>query len=456
MTPRTPPGCNLQGGRNSCPDGAPGAMVCAAISGGPRMTRPTAAAMAVISMMWSLTLASGAVAANLNWARTWGASPQAPLVGLGPLSPPINLNEVTLRQVVRISGGGRQVRIRFTNEFGTTPLQIGAAHVGLTAPGGAIQPGSDHVLTFAGKPSAVVPAGAPLVSDPVDMPVAALSKLTISLYASGKVETCTCHGTAVETGWTIPGNAAASPALPAGAAPLPTRALISAVEVGTEAPAATIVMFGDSITDGVGSTPDADRRWPDLLAERLIKRGGPAIYVSNQGISGNRVLNDGMGVSALARFDRDVLSTPGLRYVVVFEGINDIGISFAPRSDTGPLAGFMKQFAGAPVTAEDIIAGYRQMIARAHERGVKIYAATVTPYEGAATAAPEGETARQAVNAWIRTSGAFDGVLDFDAVWRDPAKPGQIKDGLHAGDHLHGSDAGYRALADSIDLSLFK
>jgi lysophospholipase L1-like esterase len=420
------------------------------------MRRAIAAATAAITMLCAGAATSGVHAAELSWARTWGASPQAPLVGLGPLSPQVNLSDVTLRQVVRISGGGRQVRIRFTNEFGTTPLQIGGAHVGLTAPGGAIQPGSDHVLTFAGRTSAVVPAGAPMVSDPVDMPVAALSKLTISLYAPGRVETCTCHGTAVETGWTIPGDAAAAPTLTAGAAPLPVRALISAVEVGAEGPAKTIVLFGDSITDGVGSTPEADRRWPDLLAERLIQRGGPASYVSNQGISGNRVLNDGMGVSALARFDRDVLATPGLAYVVVFEGINDIGISFAPRSDTGPLAAFMKAFAGAPVSADDIIAGYRQMIARAHERGVKIYAATVTPYEGAATAAAEGETARQAVNAWIRSSGAFDAVLDFDAVWRDPARPSQIKDGLHMGDHLHGSDAGYKALADSIDLGLFR
>ncbi len=168
------------------------------------------------------------------------------------------------------------------------------------------------------------------------------------------------------------------------------------------------------------------------------------------------MLNDGFGVSALARFDRDVLATPGLGYVVVFEGINDIGISFAPRGDTGPLAAFMKAFAGAPVSAEDIIAGYRQLIARAHARGVKIYAATITPYGGAATAAEDGEKARQAVNAWIRTSHAFDGVIDFDAVWRDPAKPSQIREGLHAGDHLHGSDAGYSALAESIDLGLFR
>jgi lysophospholipase L1-like esterase len=415
------------------------------------MKRFAAAAVAVIGLM----LATGAQAADLHWARSWGASPQAPAAGLGPLFTSPTFKDQTLRQLVRLSGGGRQVRIRFTNEFGTTPLAIGAAHVALAAPGGAIQPGSDHVITFAGKPTATIPPGAPLVSDPIDMPVPALSKLAISLYLPGQVDACTCHGTSVEPGFTAPGDATAAQVMPAGPA-LASRALISAVEVGGEAPAETIVMFGDSITDGVGATPGADRRWPDLLAERLIKRGGPAVYVSNQGISGNRVLNGGFGDAALARFDRDVLATPGLAYVVVFEGINDIGISFAPRTDTGPLAGFMKAFGGAPVSADDIIAGYRQLIARAHARGIKIYGATITPYGGAATAAAAGEAARQAVNAWIRTSGAFDGVIDFDAVWRDPMKPDQIREGWHAGDHLHGSDAGYKALADSIDLKLFK
>ena len=421
------------------------------------MKRIAVAALAVVSAACSLVFAAGAQAADVNWARSWGASPQGPIVGLGPpFSSTQSFHDVTLRQVVRLSGGGRQVRVRFTNEFGTTPLTIGAAHVAIAGDKGSIQPGSDHVLTFAGKPTATVPAGAPLVSDPIDMTLPARSKLTISLYLPGQVDTCTCHGTSAATGWAMPGNTAAAPSPPANTTPLAVRALISAVDVGSDSPARTIVAFGDSITDGVGATTDADKRWPDQFAERLIQRGGPAVYVSNQGISGNRVLNDGMGVSALARFDRDVLSTPGLAYVIVFEGINDIGISFAPRTDTGPLAGFLKAFGGAPISADDIIAGYRQLIARAHQRGVKIYAATVTPYGGAGTDSPQGEAARQAVNAWIRTSGAFDGVIDFDAVWRDPAHPNQIRDGLHAGDHLHGSDAGYKVLADSIDLQLFK
>jgi lysophospholipase L1-like esterase len=421
------------------------------------MKRLAAAAVAVISMALGLVFAAGAQAADLNWARSWGASPQGPIAGLGPpFSSTQTFHDVTLRQVVRLSGGGRQVRVRFTNEFGAAPLAIGAAHVAIAGDNGTIQPGSDRVLTFAGKGTATVPTGAPLVSDPVDLTLPPRSKLTISLYLPGQVDTCTCHGTSAATGWTMPGNAVAAPSPPADTKPLPVRALISAVDVGSDAPAKTIVAFGDSITDGVGATTDADKRWPDQFAERLIKRGGPTVYVSNQGISGNRVLNGGMGDAALSRFDRDVLSTPGLAYVIVFEGINDIGLSFAPRSDTGPLAGFMKAFGGPPISAEDIIAGYRQLIARAHQHGVKIYAATITPYGGAGTDSAQGEAARQAVNAWIRTSGAFDGVLDFDAVWRDPANPSRIREGLHAGDHLHGSDAGYKALADSIDLNLFR
>jgi len=411
------------------------------------------------SGVWSaigagLLLASGAHAAELHWARSWGASAQAPTAAMGAFPASPTFNDQTIRQAVRLSGGGREVRIRFTNEYGTKPLTIGSAHLALAADGGAIQPGSDHVLTFGGKTTAVVPAGAPLLSDPVEMTVPALSKLSISVYLPGQVDACTCHGTGMETGYVVSGDMTAATALP-GATTIAVRAEISAVEVGSETSAKTIVAFGDSITDGIGSTVDADRRWPDQLAERLLRRGPSAVFISNEGISGNRVLNGGFGDSALSRFDRDVLATPGLGYVIVFEGINDIGISYMPKAD-GPFAAFMKAFAGPPVTADDIIAGYKQLIARAHQHGVKIYGATITPYEGAGTYSPEGEAVRQAVNAWIRTGGGFDGVLDFDAAIRDPAHPGQIKDGFHMGDHLHGSDAGYKAIADSIDLSLFE
>ncbi len=417
----------------------------------------------IVKSVLTLALASfllgcaSAQAAELHWARSWGASPQAPSAANGPFAGSPTFHDQTVRQVVRLSGGGRKVRIRFTNEFGAEPVAIGGAHLAFAGSGGAIRPGSDHVLTFDGRPEAVMRPGAPLLSDPVDLPVRPLTRLAISLYLPGQVDACTCHGTSVEAGYVAPGDATAAPSLPAVTGPggLP-RAMISAVEVAPNGPARTIVAFGDSITDGVGSTPGADRRWPDQLAGRLLASHRPAAFVSNEGISGNRVLNDGFGVNALARFGRDVLETPGLAYVIVFEGINDIGIAYLPRRDGGPLAGFMKSLPGGPVTAGDIIAGYRQMIARAHQHGVKIYGATITPYEGAATYSPEGEAVRQAVNHWIRTGGGFDAVLDFDAVWRDPAHPSRIREGLHMGDHLHGSDAGYKALADSIDLKLFR
>ncbi|MFD5390454.1 SGNH/GDSL hydrolase family protein [Streptomyces sp. NPDC127074] len=390
-----------------------------------------------------------------NWVRSWGASPQAAHDGLGSLNDHPLLADVTLRQVVRVSGGGRRMRIRFTNEFGTAPFTIGAARLGLAAPDGGVRPGSERVLTFSGASAATVPAGTPLLSDPVDLPVPALAKLSISLYLPGRVETCTCHDPVLDTGWTIPGDAVASPTLPENAEVLPVRALISAVELLPDAPAKAIVVLGDSRTDGAGSTPDTNRSWPELLAERLAERGEATGYVSNQGISGNRMLNNGIGVAAAARFDRDVLATPGLGYVVLSVGGNDLAISFAPQDDDGPLADFLKMFPGAPVTTDNVIASYRQLIARAHDHGVRVYATTIPPYEGAEVYTPEGESARQAVNEWIRTSGAFDAVLDFDAIWRDPARPSRIREDFHAGDHLHGNDAGYRALADSIDLSLF-
>ncbi|MET8160708.1 SGNH/GDSL hydrolase family protein [Sphaerisporangium sp. NPDC005289] len=390
-----------------------------------------------------------------NWVRSWGASPQAAHDGIGSLDDHPPLADVTLRQVVRVSGGGHRIRVRFTNEFGTAPFTIGAARVGLAVAGGAVRPGSERVLTFSGAPAVTVPAGAPILSDPVDLPVPALAKLSISLYLPGRVETCTCHDPALETGWTIPGNAVAAPAVPATAGVLPVRALISAVDVLPDGPAKAIVVLGDSRADGAGSTPDANRSWPELLAGRLAERGMGAGYLSNQSISGNRMLNDGIGAAVLARFDRDVLATPGLGYVVLSVGGNDIGISFAPRDDDGPLAGLLKMFPGAPVTTDDVIAGYRQLVARARERGVRVYATTIAPFEGAEIHSPEGESARQKVNEWIRTGGAFDAVLDFDAVWRDPDRPSHIRQDFHCGDHLHGNDAGYQALADSIDLSLF-
>ncbi|MFD7425874.1 SGNH/GDSL hydrolase family protein [Streptomyces sp. NPDC059818] len=384
-----------------------------------------------------------------DWVRTWGASPQPPDSSVSRIEP---FENATLRQTVRITGGGHRIRIRISNEYGTAPLTIGAARAGIADTDGGCQDGSGLAVTFGGRPTVTVPAGAPMLSDPVDLRTPALSRLTISLYLPGRVDTVTCHGTFHTLGWLVPGDATDLASLPMDATPLPAQALITAVEVQPDTPAKAITVIGDSRVDGFGSTPGTDRRWTDLLAERLDARGGPARSVVSQGISGNRMLNDGIGTAALSRFDRDVLATPGLGHVVIAVG-NDLIFSFAP--DTEETAGFLSMFPGTSVGVDDVIAAHLQLAARARAHGVKAYAATIAPYGGSEMYTPEGDKAREQVNSWIRTSGAFDGVLDFDAVWRDPARPSRIRSDLHMGDNLHGSDAGYAALAESIDLSLF-
>ncbi|EMF28652.1 SGNH hydrolase [Streptomyces gancidicus BKS 13-15] len=393
------------------------------------------------------TRTPGADAAG--WVRTWGASPQAPDSSVSRLDP---FENATLRQFVRVSGGGSRVRIRLSNEYGTAPLTLGATRVALADAGHQVQEGSSHAVTFGGRPAVTVPAGAPVLSDPVDLPVPALSRLAISVHVPGRVDAATCHGTFHALGWITPGDATAAPSLPADAVPLPAQAFVSAVEVLPDRPGRAIAVLGDSRVDGIGSTPGTDRRWTDILAERLAGRDGTTRYVISQGIGGNRLLNDGVGTSALARFDRDVLATPGLGHVVIAVG-GDLVFSFA--SDTEVNAELLAMFGGEPVTVEDVVAAHLQLAARARAHGVKIHAATIAPYGGSEMYSADGDTAREQVNAWIRASGVFDGVLDFDAVWRDPADSSRIRAGFHMGDHLHGSDAGYDALARSVDLALF-
>jgi lysophospholipase L1-like esterase len=292
------------------------------------------------------------------------------------------------------------------------------------------------------------------VSDAVDLTVSDLDSLAISLFVPHDSEPCTCHPTGMQDAFVSgPGDFTAKEFEPT--TTLQVRAFLSGVEVWASS-ASSVVVLGDSISDGVGSTPNANLRWPDLLAQRLSERKSPDRWaVVNMGISGNRVLSDGAGESALARFDRDVLAVPGASHVIVFLGINDIGLAFGQFE--GEYAELMKLMpTGAKVTIETMIAAYRQLIARAHSRGLKIYGATIAPYKGAGYYSMEGEVVRQGVNDWIRQGGEFDGVLDFDAVMRDPDQPSQIANGLHSGDFLHGSDAGYRAIANSIDLSLFQ
>ena len=367
-----------------------------------------------------------------GWAGAWGASPNPP-----PAAARTFENQ-TVRQVVRLSTGGEQIRIRFTNEYGEKALDIGAATVALAGADGA-PTGKMLDITFNGAKSVAIPPKAPMLSDPITLDVKALDSLSISLFLPTATGPCTCHFAGTATAFvSAPGNFTAAAFEPA--ATFTNRAFISAVEV-TRADPRTIVTFGDSITDGTASTPNANRRWPDVLAERLAAAGAPR-GISNQAIAGNRVLAYQMqifGESALSRFDRDVMSVPNAGWIVVLEGINDIGMG-----------------AANPPSAATLINGYKQIIARAHAKGVKVYGATLLPYEGARYYQESGEAIRQAVNAWIRTGGAYDGVIDFDAVMRDPANPRKMKAELQSGDWLHPNDAGYKVMGEAVDLALFR
>jgi lysophospholipase L1-like esterase len=383
-----------------------------------------------------LLVGSEAHAAAAHWVGSWGASPappQEPREGLDPRRASPSFEDQTIVQTVRLSAGGRRLRVRFSNEYGRAPLAIGAASVSLAG-------GPARALTFAGRPDAVVPPGAPLLSDPVDLAAPALASLKVALYVKGKAPVCTCHFAGLD-------NAAVSPAGDYTARPFEAaatgyrayRAFVSGVEVEAPAVQRVIVTLGDSITDGTASTVGANRRWPDRLAERA----GGRTAVVNAGIAGNRVLSEGVtvifGQSALTRFDRDVLSVPGATHLVILEGVNDLGVGGAN-----------------PPSAAALIAGYRQMIERARAHGLKVIGGTILPYEGAAYFNPAGEAVRQEINAWIRTGGAFDGVIDFDAATRDPAKPTRMRADLQSGDWLHPNDAGYRAMGDAVDLKLFR
>ncbi len=387
------------------------------------------------------------------WVGTWGTAPAGP-----PLAAQLQtFNDQTVRMIVHTSIGGTQVRVRVSNELGTTPLRIGAARVALRGEGANTQAGSDRALTFSGSASITIPAGAPALSDPVALDVPALSDLAISLYLPGQVQATTIHGSAFQTNYiSLPGNFV-------DAAVLPTQRTITSwpflTEVDVSSPGFAIVALGDSITDGAVTTLNANQRWPDLLSLRLrTTRGAPqagqrAIGIVNRGIGGNRLLRDPgtqplFGRSALARFDRDVLATAGVQHVVVLIGINDIG---HPGTNSAP----DEQL----VTAEEMIIGYRQLIARAHAKGIAIYGATLTPFEG--TIFPgyftaEKEAIRQAVNAFIRNSDEFDGVIDFERAVRDPAHPTRMLPAFDSGDRLHPNDLGMQAMANAIPLELFR
>jgi lysophospholipase L1-like esterase len=376
-----------------------------------------------------------------RWVGTWAASPMGEPVNPGQPSPA----NTTYRNVVHISAGGASLRVELTNEFGARPLTIGSAHIAVSADSGSIQPATDHALTFSGQASVIIPPGALMLSDPVPLQVAPLTSLAVSIFLPDQpINDTTCHQDARSTTFISVGDTTTA-ATVTDARPIYSWCFVKGIDVSTRDPqAAAIVTYGDSITDGALSTRDANHRWPDVLARRLQENSKTAhLSVLNEGIGGNRVLHDGTGPNALARFDRDVLAQSGVKYLIILESINDIGRTAQPRAP------------GDEVTVSQLTSALTQLVTRAHTHGIKVFCATLTPYIGANYASPAGEQMREAVNQWIRTSGVFDGVIDFDQAVRDPANPIAFDPAADSGDHLHPGDAGYEKMGSSIDLSLF-
>ena len=381
-----------------------------------------------------------------RWIATWSASLLA-----GPQRPPADsvdrtptLVRRTLREIVHVSLGGTRVRIRLSNEYGDRPLVIGSAHIALRVSGAGIDPASDRQITFNGQASVVIRAGANLVSDAVSLAVPSLADVAVSLFLADSARIVTVHALGLQTNFvSAPGDFTGAATF----APDTTLRLwpfLAGVEVVNPAATGVIVTLGNSITDGASSTPDSNNRWPDVLARRLMASKEPPKAVVNAGISGNRVLSPGAGPSALQRFDRDVLMQPGLTHVIVLEGVNDISRGTMPADPRDE------------VTAAELIAGHQQLIARAHERGLVIFGATLTPIGGMRGINPERLAKRDSLNAWIRTSGAYDGVIDLDKATRDPGDSTRFLPAYDSGDHLHPSDAGHKAMGDAIDLALFR
>jgi lysophospholipase L1-like esterase len=386
-----------------------------------------------------------AASTGKHWIGTWGTAPVAVANKHHDFTA-----ATTLRQIVHVSLGGSTLRVVFTNEFGTDALTLGGASIAIpaaftpTVADSSIQPATSLPLTFNGHASLIIPAGAVAVSDPVTLTLPPLSNLAITLFLPAQtLTTLTVHGLALQTNFEATGNQLTATTF-TDAHQTGTWTFLKEVDV--EAPkGASVVAFGDSITDGWRSTSGANSNWPDILADRLhADRSTRNLGVLNMGIGGNRILHDGYGPNALARFDRDVLAPAGVHYVILLESINDIGHAYTTDKPDDI------------VTAADLITGLSQFARRAHTHGIKVFGATLTPYFGCKGFSSDGESVREAVNQWIRTTPDFDGIIDFDQATRDPAHPTTLSPAADSGDHIHPGDAGYKAVGDAIDLKLFR
>lgn len=398
--------------------------------------------LSILCLLWLATVPLTASAATTPWITSWMASPQ-PVWGKDfpfPTNIPAYLQQQTFQQDVRLSIGGKRIRLVLSNEYGQQALHIGAIRVSSSE-----QPHQAIAVTFQGQRSVNIPAGAPMLSDPVDLPVTALSSLTISMYFPHKTALTTFHWDGRQTAWIAPGDQTKQ-AQPEHAEKTTARIVLSSVLVETTQPASTVVVLGDSITDGNTASLDANTRWPDFLSERLAPHN---VAVLNAGISGARLLSDRMGVNALARFERDVLGQSHTQAVIILLGINDIswpGMAFDPQGKAPALA--------------VLIQGYQQLISRAHSKGIRVIGATLLPFKGALNHTPfaayynaDKDQLRQQLNHWIRHSGSFDAVVDFEHLMADPQQPLQLNPIFDSGDHLHPGDAGNKAMADAVDLT---
>jgi len=407
------------------------------------MKRIPAAALA--TLLWLVPLA--ATAAEPMWIGSWASSQQIPEPANAlPLAA---LEDATLRQIVHLSLGGQTLRVRLSNAFGTEPLHITSVHIAkpMSPASPALREGTDTMVTFAGAPDITIPAGADYISDPVVFDAPAASDLAVSMHFDHAPAQQTSHPGSRSTSYLVHGDQVSAPDLP-GAQTFDHWFNLSGMEIPVTRPNESVVVtLGDSITDGHGATTNGNDRWPDDLARRLAEAGLPR-SVLNRGIGGGRILLDGLGPNALARFDRDVLAEPSVHTLIILEGINDIG--------TFDRVGALPPASHAHLVA-DLTAAYAQMVMRAHSAGIKVYGATLTPFAGSPTYDPHplSEADRVAINDWIRAPGHFDAVIDFDSAIRDPASPNHMTPAYDSGDHLHPSPAGYHAMADAIPLGLF-